>query len=85
MLPNVERRPLHKGGALGDELSGYVGISVADRRRRAAALRLPPRGHGPADPLDDLAGQPVRAPQRCHGAEFTAGGRVRPCSCRGAG
>jgi len=80
MGPAAGPGPLRKDS----DLAAEAGISVVHRRRRAAALRLPPRGNGPADPLDDLAGQPIRAPQRCHGAEFTAGGGVRPCCCRGA-
>lgn len=55
---------------------------ITHRARRAAALRLPPHGDGPVDPLDDVIGQPIRGPQRCHGAEYTAAG-WRSC-CRGA-
>jgi hypothetical protein len=51
--------------------------------RRAAALRTPPLGDGPADPLGDLAGLPIRPYQPCAGAEFTSSG-WRPCCGRGA-
>ena len=57
--------------------------AVMLRRRRAAAWRLPLLGDGRRDPLDQFAGLPVRAPQRCGGAEFGPGG-WRPCCRAGA-
>lgn len=51
------------------------------RRRREAALRMAPHGGGPTDPLDGLAGLPIRHRPQCCPGEFTAAG-WRP-HCKG--
>jgi len=51
------------------------------RRRREAALRLPPLGDGCRDPLDELAGLPIVDRAGCCRGMFAANGRWVPC-CR---
>ena len=62
-----------------------AGLSLAAsiRRRRDASLRLPPLDSGVRDPLDQVAGLPIRPAQSCHGAEYV-GGRWLPCCRSGA-
>lgn len=60
----------------------FTTVTLTHRARRAAALRMPPIGDGPADPLDDIRGQPISKPHRCFGVEFTGGGKVKPCCGR---
>jgi hypothetical protein len=61
---------------------GGTDVAAGLRRRRELAARLPVLEDGRRDPLDALAGLPVRPPEPCHGAELGAGGGWRPC-CMG--
>jgi hypothetical protein len=54
----VTPRNAHQTGKpVNHRSSPTVAQVVSLRSRRAAALRLPPLGDGPTDPLDDLAGR----------------------------
>ena len=73
-VPDVD----HGGGNVNVNLPPGADAAAMLRRRRQAAWRL-----GGRDPLDALAGLPVRPPQGCHGAEHGPGG-WRPCCHRAA-
>lgn len=68
----------HGGGNVTSTVTQGTDAAAMLRRRRQAAWRL-----GARDPLDALAGLPVRPPQGCHGAEHGPGG-WRPCCHRAA-
>ena len=74
--------PTIPGRRLAPEVITSLQTPTVMRHRREASYRLPPLRGGHRDPLDDLAGQPTRQRERCHGAEFD-GTSWRPC-CRGA-
>jgi hypothetical protein len=93
MADTRERRPRPEGGAPDDAHGdGSVNVIVRDasliaadmRRRRDAALRLPPFGDGCRDPLDELAGLPINDPGDVCRGMFAGNGRWVPCCGRGA-
>ena len=86
MAPDTaERRPRQGSGVPDDNRGDGITIIVSAtqaRRRREASLRLGPCGDGPADPLDALAGLPIRVrPYECPG-QFGDNGQWRPCCGR---
>jgi hypothetical protein len=81
----AERRPVGGTGAQSDAHGGGITSRITAkpfRRRRAAAWRLPPLADSRRDPLDSIAGLPVRRPPRCARAVLGTDGRWRQC-CRG--
>ena len=86
MPPNAaERRPVAGTGVQSDARGGISTMVAVTpfRRRRAASWRRPPLASGHRDPLDGLAGVPVRA-VRCARAVLGTNGVWRAC-CRGDG
>ena len=81
----AERSPRREGSAQDGHGNGVTAIVAVTpfRRRRAASWRRPPLASGHRDPLDGLAGVPVRA-VRCARAVLGTNGVWRAC-CRGDG
>jgi hypothetical protein len=83
MPPKQDGLPAQRGRRQVPTPEVSVHRSAGMRSRRDAALRLPPYSDGAVDPLDDLAGLPIREPRECGGAEY-AGDHWIPCRCRSA-
>jgi hypothetical protein len=89
MAPDTnERRPQAKAGVPDDDhgggnvLGAKVAVAADMRRRREAAHRLPPLATDYRDPIDMLAGLPIRTGTDICRGEFGGGGRWRPCCGR---
>jgi hypothetical protein len=83
--PNKERRPPGQEKAAdqdahGDGIKATIATAADMRRRREAVHRLPPLATGYRDPIDMLAGLPIRTgTDTCRGEFGGGGGRWRPC------